>query len=41
MKRQVSVSRKIANVVLSMILVCGLVPAPAFAGGGVFRKRKF
>ncbi len=35
MKRQVSVSRKVANVVLSMVLVCGLVPAPAFAGGGL------
>ena len=35
MKRQVSVSRKIANVVLSVVLTCGLIPAPAFAGGGL------
>ena len=34
MKRQVSISRKVANIVLSMILACGLIPAPAFAGGG-------
>ena len=32
MERRVSASRRIANVLLSVVLVLGLMPAPAFAG---------
>ena len=34
MERRSSASRKIVNALLSMMLVMGLMPAPAFAGGG-------
>ncbi len=35
MGRRIPASRKIVNALLSMVLVLGLMPAPAFAGGGV------
>ena len=34
MERRASASRRIANVLLSVVLVLGLLPAPAFAGDG-------
>ena len=34
MGRRIPASRKIVNALLSMVLVLGLMPAPAFAGGG-------